>query len=52
MDLKKLSTGDKVIGVSGILLFIFSLLPVAGLQLRRVLGVAQTPGRSRFAGSR
>ena len=31
MDLNKLSTGDKVIGASGILLFIFSFLPWYGL---------------------
>jgi hypothetical protein len=32
MDLKKLSTGDKVIGVSGILLFIFSFFPWLGFS--------------------
>ena len=31
MDLNKLTTGDKVVGASGILLFIFSFLPWYGL---------------------
>jgi hypothetical protein len=32
MDLNRLSTGDKVIGVSGILLFIFSFFPWLGFS--------------------
>jgi hypothetical protein len=53
LDLNRLSTGDRVIGVSGLLLFVFSFLDWLGIQASSTgpgpLGVPFTAGDSRPA---
>ncbi len=41
MDLNKLSLGDKIIAVSGILLLIFSFFPWLGFSYLSLLGLGQ-----------